>query len=79
MQNNCAMSLTSIVSKVFLARQKELEKYVREGEAMQMQALHGLVSRAKDTDYGREHLFTTVKSYDDFRLTIPLNTYDDLK
>ena len=79
MQNNCAMSLTSIVSKVFLARQKELEKYVREGEAMQMQALHGLVSRAKDTDYGREHLFTTVKNYDDFRLTIPLNTYDDLK
>ena len=78
-QNKIAMSLTSIVSKVFLARQKELEKYQNEGEAMQMQALTGLVQRAKDTQYGRDHLFTTVKSYDDFRQTVPLNTYEELK
>ncbi|MBP3757711.1 MAG: GH3 auxin-responsive promoter family protein [Prevotella sp.] len=73
------MSLTSIVSKVFLPRQKELEKYYAEGEAMQMHALQGLVSRAKDTQYGREHLFTTVKTYDDYRQTVPLNTYEELK
>ena len=38
-----------------------------------------LVERAKDTEYGRKHLFATIKSYEDFTQNIPVNTYEELK
>ena len=38
-----------------------------------------LVERAKDTEYGRKHLFSTIRTYDDFVQNIPVNTYEELK
>ena len=73
------MSITSLVSRVFLPRQKELEQYVYKGSAMQYQAMTGLIQRAKDTQYGLEHMFGAIKSYDDFVQNVPLNTYENLK
>lgn len=73
------MSITSIVRNVFLHRQKELEKHINNGETLQRDALRWLVERAKDTEYGRNHLFGTTKGYDDFVRNTPVNTYEELK
>ncbi|MBR1463363.1 MAG: GH3 auxin-responsive promoter family protein [Prevotella sp.] len=73
------MSVTGIVRNVFLKRQKELERHQHEGEAMQQEVLQGLMAHAKQTEYGRKHLFSTVKTYADFAQTIPLNGYEELK
>lgn len=73
------MSVTGIVRNVFLKRQKELERHQREGEAMQREVLQGLMAQGKHTEYGRKHLFSTVKTYDDFAQTVPLNSYEELK
>lgn len=74
------MNLTNLVEKIaFHRRQKELDKYTNNGLAMQQEVLHYLVEYAKDTEYGRNHLFSTIQSYDDFVQNVPVNTYEELK
>ena len=73
------MSLTSIIGKVFVPRQKELDRHNDEGEAMQRHVLTTLLESAKDTEYGRKHLFDIAKGYEDFIANTPLNTYEELK
>jgi hypothetical protein len=73
------MSITKIVRKVFEPRQKELEKHFNQGKALQEAVLGRLVAEAKDTEYGRNHAFASIKGYDDFAKHIPVNTYEELK
>lgn len=73
------MSITSIVGKAFYGRQKELEKHIHQGEELQADVLKYLLSRAKDTEYGRQHLFGTTKSYKEFTQNVPVNSYEELK
>ena len=73
------MSLTSIVSKLFVPRQHELRRHANGGEDLQRRALAQLVGAARDTEYGRNHLFGATRSYDDFVRHTPLNTYEELK
>ena len=49
------------------------------GQALQETALSRLIAEAKDTEYGRHHAFSTIKGYDDFVKTTPVNTYEELK
>ena len=73
------MSITSIVRKVFESRQLELEKHQNEGKVLQEAVLSRLIAEAKDTEFGRNHAFATMKGYDDFAKHIPVNTYEELK
>lgn len=73
------MSLTSIAGKFFLPRQKELERHQKDGEALQNEVLQYLLARAKDTEYGRKHIFDIIKSYEGFVANVPVNTYEELK
>lgn len=74
------MSITSIVNELyFQPRRKELERYVSGGETIQREVMGYLIDRAKDTEYGRKHLFSTIHSYDDFVQNIPVNSYEELK
>lgn len=73
------MNLTSIVSRAFLKRQKELERHINEGGALQQKVLEYLVDRAKNTEYGRRCLFSGIKTYEDFAQNVPLNSYEELK
>jgi hypothetical protein len=41
--------------------------------------LSHLISSARDTEYGRQHGFATIKGYDDFVKLNPVNTYEELK
>ena len=58
------MSITGIVRKVFEKRQRELERYQTGGEQLQRQVLSHLLQEAKDTEYGRHHLFEKTKDYE---------------
>ena len=62
-----------------MPRQKELERHNDEGEQMQRHVLATLLESAKDTEYGRKHLFDIAKGYEDFTANTPLNTYEELK
>ena len=70
------MSLTSIVGKAFLSRQKSLEHHTHDAEALQREVFDYLIAKGKGTEYGRKHLFSTIKSYEDFADNVPVNTYE---
>lgn len=45
----------------------------------QVNILNHLVNMGKDTRYGEEHSFETIKSYSDYKKNIPINFYRDLQ
>ena len=71
--------ITSIARKLFAPRWRELERYQTQGEQLQREVLARLIDRAKDTDFGRKHLFAATMGYDDFVRNTPLSTYEELK
>ena len=73
------MSLTTIVRNVFLPRQKELRRHDHDGEALQQRVLEYLVGKGRQTEYGRDHMFSVVKGYEQFAQHVPLNDYETLK
>ena len=73
------MSLTKIARNFFSPRWRELERYQHDGEGLQREVLARLLDRAKDTEYGRNHLFGTTRNYDDFARNTPVNSYEELK
>lgn len=73
------MGITKIARKLFLPRMKELQKHYTEPEALQQQALKYLVGKGVQTEYGRAHMFDSIRSYEDFSQNIPINTYEELK
>jgi len=58
---------------------KELEKHQTQGEQLQRQVLNHLLRSARDTEYGRQHGFATIKGYEDFRKFNAVNSYEELK
>ena len=73
------MSLTKIVGKLFLPRQKALERYQGEAIDMQRDVLRRLMERGGASEYGRNHLLGNTLSYEDFARNVPVNTYEELK
>ena len=74
------MSITGIVRKLYFEpRERVLRRHISEGETLQREVLTRLLTAAKDTEYGREHLFDRAKDYEAFARTTPINTYEDLK
>ena len=68
-----------MIRRVFESRQRELESYQHQGEAIQRNVLNNLLKQAADTEYGRNHAFAGMKGYDDFVRHTPVNTYEELK
>lgn len=73
------MGLTRIAAHFFSSRQKEIERHAKHADLTQKQVLQHLLERAKDTEYGRNHLFGSTKTYEDFAKNVPVNTYEELK
>ena len=73
------MSITGIARKFFAPRWRELERHNNEAEALQREVLSRLVSRARDTEWGRYHHFADMKTYDDFVRCNPVTDYEQLK
>ena len=73
------MSLTNIIGKIFVRRQKKLEKYLMGAEELQQMVLQRLIALGKDTEFGRKHLFKNTHNYIDFTNHVQVNTYEELK
>jgi len=73
------MGLTTISRRIFLPRLKGLDRMITDGESIQRDVLRRLISRATDTEYGRNHFFANTKGYDDFVSNVKVNSYEDLK
>ena len=73
------MSITNIARMFFRPRWNELQKHQNDGETLQREVLKNLLQQAKDTEYGRHHVFGAIKDYEGFVRNTPVNTYEELK
>ncbi len=73
------MNITGIARKFFQNRAKDIDRHLTEAETLQRKVLSHLINRAKDTEYGRNHLFGATRDYKDFANNVPINNYEDLK
>jgi hypothetical protein len=71
--------------KSFLARPfaNYIHKQIRKGMSTavedQKKILKDLVKAAKNTDFGREHHFQDITSYEDFKKAVPIRDYEQFK
>ena len=70
---------TKLIGTAFKYRQKAIEKYTTQTEAIQNEVLQRLVGKAKDTEWGKEYSYSTIKDYQDFQERVPVQTYEEIK
>ncbi|NDV58009.1 GH3 auxin-responsive promoter family protein [Bacteroides sp. 519] len=73
------MNITKIVSKVFEGRLKQIDLYTTQAGELQYKVLMRLIKKAENTEWGKKYDYKSIRSYDQFRNTVPVQTYDDIK
>jgi len=60
----------------------QLKRFMRQlddAPAVQEQLLLRLLRRRRDTAFGRDHRFASISTLDEYRRTVPIRTYEDLR
>jgi phenylacetate-coenzyme A ligase PaaK-like adenylate-forming protein len=74
------MALKSFLSKIFASIVvKGINKWKFDAVAAQENTLKNLVNDAANTVFGKEHHFTSIKNYQDFKANVPIRDYEDLR
>ena len=74
------MNPTRLLNRFYFARrQKAIQRYADHAQEIQLEVMKSLVEKAKDTEWGKEHNFAAVQSYDDYAACMGINTYEELK
>lgn len=73
------MNTTRLIGKLFAPRQKALDAYATRAVTLQDAVLRRLLSEAAGTEWGRAHQYAGIRSYEDYRRLVPVQTYDDVK
>lgn len=74
------MGLKAALSKPFAAFViKGVNKWKKNAVAAQQQTLTELITSAKDTVFGKDHQFSAIKNYEDFKKQVPVRDYEDLR
>ncbi len=71
--------LGSLVSWFFRRRMQQIEYEMNNAAEMQEKTFRNLINTAKDTVWGKNYDYKSIKSYDDFRNRVPISDYDELK
>ena len=74
------MNPTRLLNKFYFARrQKAIERYAEQAEDIQKDVMAYLIDRASQTEWGKEHDFASIRSYEDFASHMAVNSYEELK
>lgn len=73
------MNSTKLISKLFIPRLKQIDLYDEHAGEIQAKVLKRLVSDAAQTEWGKKYDYSTIKSYEDFKNRVPVQTYEDIK
>jgi hypothetical protein len=58
-------------------RYRRFERITRDPEEIQLGVLRRIIAYATDTVFGREHGFTTINTYEDYKSKVPVRNYED--
>jgi phenylacetate-coenzyme A ligase PaaK-like adenylate-forming protein len=74
------MSLKIKLAKIYAKyAANKTYKWASKPEETQQKVLNNLLKRAKNTEFGRDHNFSTIKNHEDFVKNVPIRTYEDLR
>jgi hypothetical protein len=74
------MYLKSLLAKPFANYiNVKTKKWMSSAVEDQENLLKSLVKSAKNTEFGKEHGFESIQSYDDFKKQVPVRDYEDIK
>jgi len=74
------MGLKAALSKPFAAIINiRLNKLRKNAVALQQKTFQKLVAQATDTAFGKDHGFSEIKTYDDFKKQVPIRDYEGLR
>lgn len=74
------MGLKAALSKPFAALVvRGIRKWKKNAVAAQQETLLGLVAGAKHTAFGKDHDFSAIRNYEDFKKRVPVRDYEALR
>ena len=72
------MDPTKLIEKLFVPRQKAVDRYALHTDSIQEQVFHKLIKKAARTEWGKKYDYNSIHSYNDFQ-RVPVQEYDDIK
>lgn len=74
------MSIKSIAAKLFAKRvHKKTQSWASNPVVTQQQVFQNLILQAQNTQFGKDHNFTAIKTFEDFAKQVPIRDYEELK
>ena len=74
------MSIKSIAAKFFAKKiYRETQLWAKNPIATQRNVFEDLIRQAKKTQFGTDHHFDQIKTFEDFSNNVPIRDYEDLK
>jgi hypothetical protein len=74
------MGIRSVLSRPLAAYVvKQQKKWATRPVETQQKVFQQLIDKARHTAFGRDHDFTGIRTYDDFKKRVPVHDYEDLK
>lgn len=73
------MDFTPIARLFFDHRVKESLRWISESEQTQRNQLQWLLKQARTTEWGIHHNFAAIRDYDDFKNTVPVTPYENIR
>lgn len=58
---------------------RSIDRWSADAVAHQEETMYQLVKSASGTAFGRDHAFSAIKSYEDFKKSVPVRDYEELK
>ena len=74
------MSIKSIAARIFAKHiRNQINKWASKPEDTQLKVFKNLLESAKNTEFGLDHDFKNIKTYEDFAQKVPVRDYEELK
>ncbi|MBF7092757.1 GH3 auxin-responsive promoter family protein [Flavobacterium sp. ALJ2] len=74
------MSIKSVAAKLFASKiYNKTQAWSKKPIETQMKVFKSLINGAKDTEFGKDHHFDKIKTFEDFKKHVPIRDYEDLK
>ncbi|WP_338841666.1 GH3 auxin-responsive promoter family protein [Flavobacterium ginsenosidimutans] len=74
------MSIKSIAAKIFARKiYKQTLRWAEKPVEAQQKVFKSLIENAQNTEFGKDHHFDQIKTFEDFLRLVPIRDYEDLK
>jgi hypothetical protein len=74
------MSIKSIAAKIFAKKiHKQTQKWASNPIETQQKVFNDLIRQAKETQFGKDHNFNEIRTFQDFANQVPIRDYEELK